>query len=78
MGTWIAILVVAVIVVAVLIALWVMYNGLVSARLRVKVAWSGIDVQLKRRSSLIPNLAGTGGPGRQHPDQRVAFALRRR
>ena len=59
MGTWIAILVVAVIVVAVLIALWVMYNGLVSARLRVKEAWSGIDVQLKRRSSLIPNLVET-------------------
>jgi LemA protein len=36
-----------------------MYNGLVQARLRVKEAWSGIDVQLKRRSSLIPNLVET-------------------
>ena len=36
-----------------------MYNGLVGARLRVKEAWSGIDVQLKRRSSLIPNLVET-------------------
>ena len=36
-----------------------MYNGLVRARLRVKEAWSGIDVQLKRRSSLIPNLVET-------------------
>jgi LemA protein len=36
-----------------------MYNGLVSARLRVKEAWSGIDVQLKRRASLIPNLVET-------------------
>ena len=36
-----------------------MYNGLVAARLRVKEAWSGIDVQLKRRASLIPNLVET-------------------
>jgi LemA protein len=36
-----------------------MYNGLVRSRLRVKEAWSGIDVQLKRRASLIPNLVET-------------------
>ena len=36
-----------------------MYNGLVRARLRVKEAWSGIDVQLKRRASLVPNLVET-------------------
>ncbi len=35
------------------------YNGLVGARFRVREAWSGIDVQLKRRSSLIPNLVET-------------------
>ncbi len=36
--------------------LLVTYNGLVSLRNRVREAWSAIDVQLKRRSSLIPNL----------------------
>lgn len=36
-----------------------MYNGLVRGRLRVKEAYSGIDVQLKRRASLIPNLVET-------------------
>jgi LemA protein len=36
-----------------------MYNGLVQGRLRVREAWSGIDIQLKRRSSLIPNLVET-------------------
>jgi len=44
--------------VVVIIALWLLmtYNGLVTLRNRVREAWSQIDVQLKRRSSLIPNL----------------------
>lgn len=33
-----------------------LYNGLITARNRVRESWSGIDVQLKRRSNLIPNL----------------------
>ena len=32
------------------------YNGLVKARQMTREAWSGIDVQLKRRANLIPNL----------------------
>jgi len=36
-----------------------LYNGLVLARNRTREAWSGIDVQLRRRSSLIPNLVET-------------------
>lgn len=45
----------------VVIALFVgfLYNSLVRGRIRVKEAWSGIEVQLKRRSSLIPNLVET-------------------
>ena len=43
----------------VLIFIWSLYNGLVTARVRIREAWSGIDVQLKRRSSLIPNLMET-------------------
>lgn len=35
------------------------YNGLVKARQMVREAWSGIDVQLKRRADLIPNLIET-------------------
>src|ERR1043165_8581535 len=35
------------------------YNGLVRSRMRTREAWSGIDVQLKRRASLIPNLVET-------------------
>jgi len=55
------IVLIVVIVIAAIIVFWLfgMYNGLVRARVRVKEAWSGIDVQLKRRSSLIPNLVET-------------------
>jgi LemA protein len=59
MPPWVWIIIVVGIIAVVVIALWTIYNGLVSARLRVREAWSGIDVQLKRRSSLIPNLVET-------------------
>jgi LemA protein len=58
-GTAILLIVIAV---AVLLALvWVMaaYNGLVRLRNQVQNAWSQIDVQLKRRWDLIPNLVET-------------------
>ncbi|MFZ2483761.1 MAG: LemA family protein [Streptococcus parauberis] len=44
-----------------LVALWLMttYNSLVKARMHTKEAWSQIDVQLKRRNDLIPNLIET-------------------
>jgi len=43
-------------VLLILIYILLLYNGLVTLRVRIKEAWSGIEVQLKRRSSLIPNL----------------------
>ncbi len=56
-------MVIALIVIVVVVVLgfivMTMYNGLVKARLRVREAYSGIDVQLKRRLSLIPNLVET-------------------
>jgi LemA protein len=47
-----------VIAVAVLIVFWIvgLYNGLVKMRNGVRNAWAQIDVQLKRRHDLIPNL----------------------
>ena len=47
------------IVLIVLIYIFALYNALVTLRVRIKEAWSGIEVQLKRRSSLIPNLIET-------------------
>lgn len=38
---------------------WSLYNGLVSLKTNIEEAWSQIDVQLKRRTDLIPNLIET-------------------
>lgn len=61
-GTW------AFLGVVILAGLWFIftYNGLVSWRNRVKSAWSQIDVQLKRRYDLIPNLVETVKGYAQH------------
>jgi LemA protein len=55
MGWWIPIAII------VLLVLWLVfsYNGLVTMRNRTQEAWSEIDVELKRRHDLIPNLVST-------------------
>jgi LemA protein len=55
MTVWI---IVAVVAAAALYAVY-LYNRLVSLRQMSEEAWSGIDVQLKRRTDLIPNLVDT-------------------
>jgi len=52
-------IIVAVIIGVILLFTLYLYNTLISARLRVKEAFSQIDVQLKRRTDLIPNLIET-------------------
>jgi len=52
---WIVLIIIAVAVLAMII----IYNNFVRLRQRVKEAWSDIDVQLKRRYDLIPNLVET-------------------
>ncbi len=56
MGNWIGIVVVAVVVFLLLIAVIGIYNKLVTLRNRFRNAFAQIDVQLKRRYDLIPNL----------------------
>jgi LemA protein len=53
--TWIVLIAVGV------LALWVIgvYNGLIKLKIRTDEAWADIDVQLKRRYDLIPNLLNT-------------------
>ena len=51
-------IILAIVVVAVIYVI-VTYNGLVSLRNRIENAWAQIDVQLKRRYDLIPNLVET-------------------
>lgn len=52
---WILIAIIAIVVLFV----WATYNSLITAKMHVSEAFSQIDVQLKRRSDLIPNLVET-------------------
>ena len=53
------VLIVFAVIVLLGIFLIAMYNSLVQLRVRSESAWSDIDVQLKRRHDLIPNLVET-------------------
>src|ERR1700758_3279123 len=55
MTGWIIVAVLAAIVIYAI----VVFNGLVRQRNMVREGWSGIDVQLKRRTDLVPNLVET-------------------
>ncbi len=52
-------LILIIILIVAVIGIIAMYNGLIRLRNRVDEAWSDIDVQLKRRHDLIPNLIST-------------------
>lgn len=54
-ATWILIGIIAILIIFV----WSLYNGLVRVRNQTRNAWAQIDVQLKRRADLIPNLVKT-------------------
>ncbi|MDF1761485.1 MAG: LemA family protein [Coxiellaceae bacterium] len=57
-----------IVVVIVLLILWVIgiYNALIRLKNQVQEGWSGIDVQLKRRHDLIPNLVSTVKGYKEH------------
>jgi LemA protein len=73
-AVWIAIGV----VVLVVIVLVVCYNGLVARRNEAKNAWSQIDVQLKRRYDLIPNLVETAKGYMKHERETLEAVIRAR
>ena len=74
---WIAIII---IVIVVLILIWAIatYNSLVDFRNRVKDAWSQIDVQLKRRFDLIPNLVETVKGYTKHENETLEEVIKAR
>ena len=51
--------IISIIIIIIVAAVVLIYNGLISKRNRVQDAWAQIDVQLKRRYDLIPNLINT-------------------
>jgi len=55
----IALIIIIVVVVLLALGIWAMFNGLVKKRNRTQEAWSEIDIELKRRHDLIPNLVET-------------------
>lgn len=64
----------------VVLAIWIigLYNGLVTLRNQVKGAWSQIDVQLKRRHDLIPNLVETAKGYMKHESETLERVIQAR
>ncbi len=75
---WIAVIVIAVI--ALIVIFWVIstYNGLVARRNETKNSWSQIDVQLKRRYDLIPNLVETAKGYMNHERETLEAVIQAR
>ncbi|MDD5135565.1 MAG: LemA family protein [Phycisphaerae bacterium] len=67
-------LIILIVVVAIVFAVVGMYNALVRLRNQVDNAWSQIDVQLKRRHDLIPNLIETA-KGYMHHERETLEAI---
>jgi len=65
-------------IVIVLVAVILIYNGLVALRNRILNAFSQIDVQLQRRYDLIPNLVETARAYMQHERETLEAVIRAR
>lgn len=52
-------LIIGIVVIAIAAFVWMTYNRFITLKTRIQEAWSQIDVQLKRRTDLIPNLLET-------------------
>jgi LemA protein len=71
-------LILLVLVVLVVLALVLLYNNLVRLRNRIEGAWAQIDVQLKRRYDLIPNLVETVKGYASHEKETLDAVVRAR
>src|SRR6478752_5112508 len=75
--TIVIIVVVAILVIAVLYYIG-KRNGIIASRNRVDESWSGIDVQLKRRHDLVPNLVETVKGYTEHESATLAAVVQAR
>ena len=70
--------IIAGVVVLLIVVVVGLYNGLVGSRNRVDNAWSQVDVQLKRRYDLIPNLVETVKGYASHEQQTFESVIQAR
>jgi LemA protein len=75
MESWIPILVLAGVVLVPLVWLAATYNRMVGLRQHIRESWSGIDVELKRRYELIPNLVETVKGYAKHERETLAQVI---
>ena len=68
----------AIIVVLILLYVWMTYNSLIRLRNQVKTNWAQIDVLLKRRADLIPNLVETVKGYAKHEDETLQKVIQAR
>ena len=61
-----------------LLYVWSLYNGLVGMKAAIEEAWSQIDVQLKRRYDLIPNLVETAKGYLKHERETLENVIKAR
>ena len=71
-------IVIAVIVLLLVIMYISLYNGLQRAKIYTEESWSQIDVQLKRRNDLIPNLVETTKGYAKHEKETFAEVVKLR
>ncbi|KAI3472541.1 hypothetical protein Pfo_031318, partial [Paulownia fortunei] len=65
-------IIIVIVIIAILVLAWIgIYNGLVKARMQTQESWSQIDVQLKRRNDLIPNLVETVKGYAKHESENI-------
>ncbi len=74
------ILLLMIVAIPILFAIWLIltYNSMVRKKQLVKEAWSGIDVQLKRRADLVPNLVNTVKAFAKHEKDIIQKVLKAR